>query len=227
MTALWRVELHSHTVWSKDCLVEFEKIIQRCEKRAIDRIAITDHNTADGALAMQKIAPDLVIVGEEIMTTHGEMLGYYMQESIPAGLTPEETIRLLREQGAVISVSHPFDRLRKGAWREEDLLKIIHLVDAIEIFNSRCIYKADNDRAAAFAEAHRLCGTAGSDAHTVREYGQAVTLLQPFHDAPTFLDAIRQAQYDKNYSSHFVHLGSTYAKWLKRLGLKKRLWAGG
>ena len=74
---------------------------------------------------MQKLAPDLVIVGEEIMTDRGEILGYFMRESIPAGLTPDETIRRLRDQGAVISVSHPFDRLRKGAWHEEDLLKII------------------------------------------------------------------------------------------------------
>ncbi|MFN8375222.1 MAG: PHP domain-containing protein [Anaerolineae bacterium] len=104
---LWNVDLHSHTKWSKDCLTEFEEIIKLAPKRGIDRIAITDHNTADGALAMQKLAPDLVIVGEEIMTTQGEILGYFLQESIPAGLTPLETIRRLRDQNAVISVSHP------------------------------------------------------------------------------------------------------------------------
>ncbi|MEP7293703.1 MAG: PHP domain-containing protein, partial [Chloroflexota bacterium] len=104
---LWNVELHSHTLWSKDCVVAFETIIRLCQQRGVDRIAITDHNTANGALAMQKLAPDLVIVGEEIMTDRGEILGYFMQESIPAGLTPDETIKRLREQGAVISVSHP------------------------------------------------------------------------------------------------------------------------
>ena len=81
MNQLWNVDLHSHTLWSKDCLTSFETIIQLCLRRGIDRIAITDHNTAAGALAMHKIAPDLVIVGEEIMTTEGEILAYFVQES--------------------------------------------------------------------------------------------------------------------------------------------------
>src|ERR1051325_3227419 len=143
MTERWNVDLHSHTLWSKDCLSKFETIIELCRRRGVDRIAITDHNTAEGALAMQKIAPDVVIVGEEIMTTEGEILAYFLTESIPAKLTPNETIRRLRDQGAVISVSHPFDRLRKGAWGEEALTRIADQVDAIEIFNARCLYTED------------------------------------------------------------------------------------
>src|SRR5262249_49471924 len=108
MTKTWNVDLHSHTLWSKDCLTEFDTILRLCDQREIDRIAITDHNTAEGALRLQKIAPHRVIVGEEVMTTKGEILAYFVRESIPAGLTPEETIRRLRDQGAVISVSHPF-----------------------------------------------------------------------------------------------------------------------
>src|ERR1044071_565137 len=82
MNERWNVELHSHTLWSKDCVVPFERIIELCHQRGVDRIAITDHNTAEGALAMQKLAPDLVIVGEEIMTPQGEILAYFMTESI-------------------------------------------------------------------------------------------------------------------------------------------------
>ncbi|MEM6282248.1 MAG: PHP domain-containing protein, partial [Chloroflexota bacterium] len=121
----WNVELHSHTCWSTDCLVKFDAIMRVCEERGIDKIAITDHNTADGALAFQKIAPDLVIVGEEIFTTQGELLAFFVRETIPKGLTPEETIKRLRDQGAFISVSHPFDKYRKGAWRKDDLDRII------------------------------------------------------------------------------------------------------
>ena len=117
---MWNVELHSHTYYSKDCLTRFDDIIRVCEERGVDKIAITDHNTAEGALAFQKIAPELVIVGEEIFTTEGEILAFYVKETIPKGLTPEETIKRLRDQGAVISVSHPFDKFRKGAWREQD-----------------------------------------------------------------------------------------------------------
>src|SRR5215813_14218552 len=133
MNERWNVDLHSHTLWSKDCLTSFDTIIRLCQQRGVDRIAITDHNTADGALAFQKIAPDLVIVGEEIMTPQGEILAYFVRESVPAGLSPEETIRRLRDQGAVISVAHPYDRLRQGAWKEDELLQIIDKVDAIEI----------------------------------------------------------------------------------------------
>ena len=224
----WHVDLHNHTLWSKDCLTEFETIVRLCQQRGVDRIAITDHNTADGALAMQKIAPDLVIVGEEIMTTQGELLAYFVRETIPAGLTPDETIQRLRDQGAVISVSHPFDRLRKGAWQEDDLVRIIDKVDAIEIFNARCIFPEDNDRALAFASQYGVVGTAGSDAHTRPEYGQAMTILRPFENDPEdFLEALQTAQYVKRLSGQYVHFGSTIAKWARKLGLKPRMWPGG
>jgi len=227
MTEHWNVDLHSHTLWSKDCLTEFETIIRLCKERGIDRIAITDHNTAEGALKMQKLAPELVIVGEEIMTTEGEILAYFVRESVPAKLTPDETIRRLRDQGAVISVSHPFDRLRKGAWGEEALLRIANKVDAIEIYNARCLYTEDNEKALAFAQKHGLPGTAGSDAHSRPEYGQAMTCLQPFEGPTDFLEAVRNADYVKRLSPFYVHGFSTAAKWSKKLGLKPRLWAGG
>lgn len=227
MSDLWNVDLHSHTRWSKDCLSEFETIIHLCLKRGIHRIAITDHNTADGAMAMQKMAPELVIVGEEIMTTEGEILAYFLRESVPAGLTPMETIRRLRDQGAVISVSHPFDRLRKGAWGKEALDRIRDHVDAIEVFNARCLYKEDNRQALTYASAHKLRGTAGSDAHSRPEYGQTLTQLPPFHDAASFLDALKAATYISRLSPVYVHGLSTAAKWSKKLGLKPRLWAGG
>lgn len=225
----WKVELHSHTLWSKDCITTFETIIDLCRRRGIDRIAITDHNTAEGALAFQKIAPELVIVGEEIMTDKGELLGYFMRESIPAGLSPSETIKRLRDQGAVISVSHPFDRLRKGAWETADLLHIIDQVDAIEIFNARCIYKQDNSKSVDFAREHRLMGTVGSDAHSRSEYGLATVQMQPFEGASDFLAALHAAQGHAvlHYSHPVVHVHSKTAKWSRKLGLRPRLWAGG
>lgn len=223
----WIVELHSHTLWSKDCIVSVETILDLCQQRGIDRIAITDHNTAEGALRMQEIAPDRIIVGEEIMTTQGELLGYFMRETIPAGLSPEETIRRLRDQGAVISVSHPFDRLRKGAWQEADLLRIIDQVDAIETFNARCMFSADNDRAQLFARAHGLIGTIGSDAHSRVEYGRALARMQPFNNADEFRRALKSIEHLPRYSSWWVHVSSKTAKWQKKLGLRRRLWEGG
>jgi predicted metal-dependent phosphoesterase TrpH len=227
MKAYWNIDLHSHTLWSKDCLTKFETIISLCQKRGIDKIAITDHNTTEGALAMQKLAPELVIVGEEIMTTQGEILASFVKETVPAGLTPDETIRRLRDQGAVISVSHPYDRFRKGAWEEADLLKIADKVDAIEVFNARCLAPDDNAKALAFAQKHGLKGTAGSDAHSWPEYGQAMVRVKPFSNEKEFLASLYEAEYIRRLSPAYVHGLSTLAKWSKKLGLRSRLWEGG
>lgn len=227
MSATWRVELHSHTIWSKDCLVKFETIRQICAQRTIDRIAITDHNTAEGALRMRELAPELIIVGEEIMTSRGELLGYFMSETVPPGLSPEETINRLRSQGAVISVSHPFDGMRKGAWEEADLLRILDQIDAIETFNARCIAPAYNQRAAEFARSHRLLATVGSDAHSEVEYGRALMEMTPFDSANAFRASLQTARPLARYSSPLVHFSSTWAKQAKKLGFAERLWEGG
>jgi predicted metal-dependent phosphoesterase TrpH len=221
MNTTWKVELHSHTEFSKDSLIKLEDVIRTCQKRGIDRIAITDHNTAEGALKLAEMAPDLIIVGEEIMTTQGEILAYFVRETIPPFLTPEETIKRLRDQGAVISVSHPYDRLRKGAWEESELLKIIDKVDALEVFNSRCIFSEDNDKAKALAAKHGKLATVGSDGHIAYEYGHATLRMQPFEGAGSFFESLKTAQQETSLSPKWVHLFSTIAKWTRKLGLSK------
>jgi predicted metal-dependent phosphoesterase TrpH len=217
----WKVELHSHTLYSKDCLTRLERVIETCRHKGIDRIAITDHNTAAGALALAKLAPDLVIPGEEIMTTRGEILAFFVREAIPRGLSPDETIRRLRDQGAVISVSHPYDRLRKGAWEESELHKIVDLVDAIEVFNSRCLFTEDNTRALAFALAHHKPGTVGSDAHIPYELGRATLRMPPFEGSGDFLESLKHATPATSISPAWVHGFSTVAKYVRKLGLSK------
>lgn len=227
MSETWKVELHSHTIYSRDCLTSLETVLANCQRKGIDRLAVTDHNTAEGALMLAKHAPDFVIVAEEIMTTQGELLGYFLKESIPAGLTPQETIRRLRDQGAVISVAHPYDRLRKGAWKEAELLAIIDQVDALETFNSRCLYAEDNAKALALADKFGKLHTVGSDAHTPYEFGRATLTMQPFEGAGSFFESLKTAKAETKLSPLWVHGLSTQAKWLKKLGLRKRLWAGG
>ncbi|NLX11385.1 MAG: PHP domain-containing protein [Chloroflexi bacterium] len=223
----WLIEMHCHTVWSKDSLNTFERISRVAERRKIDRILITDHNTAEGALEWAARNPDLFIPGEEIMTTGGELLAWFVKETVPRGLSPQETIQRLRDQGAVIGVAHPFDRVRRGAWALDQLREIVDLVDTIEVFNARCFFKTDNVQAAEFAAQHDKPGTAGSDAHIPYEYGRAMMRVAPFSDAAGLLDSIRSGELVARISPWWVHGGSTTAKWRKRLGLSKRMWEGG
>jgi len=215
---LWTVELHSHTIYSKDSLTRLEKLQALCQARGVDRLAITDHNTARAALEMARLYPMWIIPGEEIMTTKGEILAWYIREEVPAKLSPQDTIDRLKAQGAVIGVPHPFDSYRKGAWELDDLLQIVDQVDALEVFNSRCMRPEDNDEALAFAAQHPACSqTCGSDAHIAMEYGRSVMKMAPFpNTADGFRQALKTATRQEQISSPLVHLGSYYAKWMKR-----------
>ena len=214
-----RVEFHCHTIFSKDSLTKPEQLVNAARKKGLQRVIVTDHNSIGGALRAQKIAPELVIVGEEIMTTRGEILAAFVTEEIPARLTPRETIKRLRDQGAVISVAHPYDRLRKGAWEEPELLKIVDDVDALEVFNARCLYAEDNATALAFAESHGKLATVGSDGHITYEYGHATLHMQPFEGAGDFFEALKTATRETSSSPFWVHLFSSYAKFLRKRGL--------
>src|SRR5688572_30023194 len=146
-TSVWTVEFHCHTIFSEDSLTKPRDLVEACRRKGIDRVVVTDHNSIAGARAAQALDPKLVIVGEEILTTRGEILAAFVKEEVPAHLTPQETIRRLKDQDAFISVSHPFDEMRKGGWQENDLLEILPQVDAIEIYNSRCMYPRFNRNA--------------------------------------------------------------------------------
>jgi predicted metal-dependent phosphoesterase TrpH len=217
-----KIELHCHTYYSKDSLLFPEQLLQQCSLKGIDRIAITDHNTVEGAFEAAALDPDRVIIGEEIMTTEGELLGYYMNEIVPDGLSPIEAISHLREQGALISVSHPFDTMRPGSWKKEALLEILGLVDAIEVFNARTWTQAANNLAAELASSRGILGTAGSDAHTMRELGRAAMIVPDFHDAESMLQSLSNAQIHAQRSTPLVHLFSKYATFRKALGWKPR-----
>ncbi len=212
-----RVEFHCHTIFSKDCLLPPADLVKACRRKGLDRVIVTDHNTIAGARAAQAIDSDLVIVGEEIMTTRGEILAAFVREEIPQGLTPQETIRRLKDQGAFISVSHPFDRWRSGHWQEQDLLETLPGIDAIEVYNSRCMLPQFNQEAQQFAEKHNLAGTVGSDAHTAFELGRSCLELEPFEDAEGLRNVLRRGIPHVRRSPAWVRLTSRYAVLYKKL----------
>ncbi|MCD6401555.1 MAG: PHP domain-containing protein [Anaerolineales bacterium] len=214
------VDFHCHTIFSPDSLVTPERLIATCRAKSLDKVVVTDHNTIQGAVFARTIAPKMIIVGEEIMTTKGELLAFFVQEEIPSGLDPTQVIQLLKAQEAFISVSHPFDKFRKGHWNTEDLLKILPDIDAIETFNARCIFPSANWKAIKFAKEHGLSGTYGSDAHSTIELGHGSLFLPPFSDRLSLKQSLSLAYSPRLIlSPPWVHLFSRYASWRKRRGI--------
>ena len=216
-----KIELHCHTAASGDSLVRVKDLIRISRKRGVDRLAITDHNTIKAALYAKSIDPDLIIVGEEILTTKGELLAFFVKEEIPRGLLPEEALRRLKDQKAFISVSHPFDHFRHG-WNLRDLEEITPYIDAVEVFNARSFSTKINEAAKDYAKENNLLGTVGSDAHMLCEVGKATQSVPFFNDATTLKYALAQSTPNERYSSPMVRFGSTYAKMLKMIFGKDR-----
>lgn len=215
-----RVDLHSHTHFSRDGLTSPEDYVVRAVDARLDVAAVTDHNNIEGAMEVAKIAPFRVIISEEIKSLEGEIIGLFLKEPVKKGMTPEDTVRAIKEQGGIVVVPHPFDRFRKGsALGQEALVRIVEQVDLVEVFNARTVLRSDNSRAARFARNYGKLRSAGSDSHSPKEIGSVIVDMPDFDGPETFLAAVRQANFDVRYSSVFVHLLSTYAKLKWRLGL--------
>lgn len=210
MPNLINVDLHCHTSASSDAHIQLDKLIESCDRRGIDKVAITDHNTLTGALEGFSRWPDRIIPGLEIMTSRGELLAYYVWKPIEKGLEPYEAIQALKDQGAVISVSHPFDIFRNGGWKISWLLEIAPCLDAIETFNAHCITNLPNLRARLFASELCLAGTAGSDAHNQYEIGAAGLTLPTFQGAGELRNALKNA-------TRFGQRTSIYTRVIHRL----------
>lgn len=193
MAYLINVDFHCHTDSSADSNIHLDNLIEECDRKGIQKIAITDHNRIDGALGAASRWPTRIVPGLEIMTTRGELIAYYLKAPVESGLTPLETIESLKAQGAIISVSHPFDRWRNGGWKESWLLEILPYLDAFEIFNAHCINEKPNLIAKGFALRHQLVGMAGSDAHYIDEVGIAGLRMIDFNDATSLRQSLQSA----------------------------------
>jgi predicted metal-dependent phosphoesterase TrpH len=210
MTSL-RLDLHVHTRASHDCRSDYADVVATARARSLDRIAITDHNEIEGAFRARDLDPELVIIGEEVKTAEGvDVSGLFLSEKIPKGTSAVETVRAIREQGGLVYVPHPFAS-GKGLG-EEVLADIEPWVDIVEVFNARVHRPEFNERARRWAEQRDLPGGAGSDAHTLREIGRGVVEVPSYKGLSGFLEALRAGRVDGCYSSYFVHLASTWAR---------------
>jgi predicted metal-dependent phosphoesterase TrpH len=201
-----KIDLHVHTEYSSDCRIKIGQLIAAVMKTHLDGIAITDHNGIDGALAVRKTAHFVVIIGEEIETADGEIIGLFLIQKINPGLTLLDTIQSIKEQGGLVLVPHPFDHLRSSAIKTETLVNLIEHIDIIEAFNARNVFQKDNDLAQQFALNNRKAVAAGSDAHTQSEIGNAYVDINRFTGPADFLTNLDSATLTENKSSLAYHL---------------------
>ena len=214
-----KIDLHTHTRCSKDCVNDYDRIITSVQRAGLDGIAVTDHNEFKGAIEMQKRAPFIVIPAEEIKTSRGEIIGLFLKEWIPAGLQPVETVDRIHEQGGLAYVPHPYDEVRGSRIERAALEEVTPIIDILEVFNARNALPRYNSRALAYAQEHNLLGGAGSDSHTYGEYGRAYVDVAPFTDAQSFLEAMRAGSWHGRLSSPLVHARTRVDRTMKILGL--------
>ena len=157
----------------------------------MDCLAVVDHNTVEGSLIVASMNPPFkVITGEEILTSEGEIIGFFLRETIPPGSSPEETIQQIHAQGGVACVPHPYDRFRSSAMQEKTLERIAPLLDAVEVANSRTLPFQNLSRPEQFAQKHNKPRGAGSDSHTPAEIGRTYVEIAPFDNPQEFLKAL-------------------------------------
>jgi hypothetical protein len=196
------VDLHMHTDHSYDCATPVEVLLAEARARGLWAIAITDHNEISGAHEARAKAEGIkVIVAEEVKTAgQGEVIGLFIEDKIPRGLTLRETIAEIKHQGGLVYIPHPFDRLHSVP-DYEHLLPVLDQIDAIEVFNPRVAIAEFNDEAVRFAAKYRIPAGAGSDAHVPQGLGSVRIRMRDFDGPEEFLQSLREADIVRNPAS--------------------------
>jgi predicted metal-dependent phosphoesterase TrpH len=186
--------MHTHCDASPDSRTPVEEQARAIVAARLDGVCATDHNTIEGALRLQQVAVGFtVIVGEEIRSRDGEIIGLFLDQLIPPELSAEETISRIKEQGGLVVVPHPFSPTRPNPLARTALDRLWPLIDALEVLNGRKEFPADNTKAAKYARERGIPGTAGSDAHQASEIGRAFVEIEPFQSAEELRQALKTA----------------------------------
>lgn len=206
-----KADLHIHTEYSIDCMTPLESVISRCLEVGLDCIAISDHGTTEGAMKLKSMAPFYVIVAEEILTPDGEIMGMFLKETIPSGLPIEEAISRIREQDALVCIPHPFSTIARHGLGARMMEKLVEHLDIVEVFNARNLLPSNSVKAQLFAEKYNLPQSAGSDAHTVPEIGNAYIQMPEFNGKDDFLEALKKGTISGQRTNPIAHLRSSWA----------------
>ena len=182
-----RIDLHLHTSASFDCRVPPLEVGRRCRQIGLSPIFLTDHDTIDGAQSLMEAQP--VVIGQEILTTEGELIGLFLDEAVPQRLSPEEAIAAVKGQGGLVYLEHPYDTGRRNL-REMAIERIADQIDIVEVFNGRSQPEI-NRRAEELRGSLGVPAGAGSDAHTLAEIGGVYVEMESFDGAQDFLQKLR------------------------------------
>ena len=213
-----RVDMHTHCEASPDSLTPVRVQAARIREVGLDVVFATDHDTIDGALRLRELAAGYrVIIGEEISSADGDIVALFLERVVARGLSGEETIARIHDQGGLVCVPHPFSRNRNHRIRRAALERLWPTVDCIETFNAREAFRSDNERAARFAAERGIPGALGSDAHTPWELGRVHLEMDDFNDPQTFIVSLRGGVQHGTLAGLGVHLHTRYAKIVKWL----------
>ncbi len=190
-----RVDMHVHTMWSGDSTTTPDEIAEAVVRTGVDVICVTDHHAIEGARRLARTLPCRVVVGEEVATHTGELIGLFLTERIPQGLPARETAERIRAQGGLVYVPHPFDPMRRNL-AEETLVDLTErgLIDAVEVINAKTSLDSLNARASRWAHDHRLAAGAGSDSHVPEALAAAVVEMPDFDGPGSFLAALAEGR---------------------------------
>lgn len=213
-----RADFHIHTRYSPDSDMHPKALVAKCLKAGLGCIAVTDHNTIEGALETARIAPFIVIVGEEVKSSGGEIIGLFLNQQVAKGLTPLETVQAIKKQGGLVSIPHPFDTFRRSVITPAALAEVLPHADIIEGFNARNTFQSANRKAQELARQRGLPISAVTDSHTTFEVGRTYTELREFDGTLSgLLLALADARLVARPVTPLIHLLTRYTKVRKRL----------
>jgi predicted metal-dependent phosphoesterase TrpH len=214
-----KVDMHTHSEYSPDSRTPLASQAAAVKAAGLHVVCATDHNTIEGALRLRELADGFrVIVGEEVSSSDGEIIGLFLDKPVPRGLSAEETIARIHDQGGLVSVPHPFSRNRRFHLRRAALERVWKDNDCIEVFNAREAFTQDNLRAAAFAKDKGLPGAVGSDAHRASEIGRAWVEVEDFAGRDDFIAALREGSVIGKLTGNYIHV-------LTRFDVIRNWWA--
>lgn len=222
--ALAFADFHVHTRFSRDSLLGEDRFIRLAIERGLTHVAITNHNNVEGAIAVRDRVAALgmedrlrIILGEEVSSSEGEVVGIFLTETIPAGRSADETADAIHQQGGLVTIPHPYDPFRRSHIREAPLLALAEAgkIDAIEVFNSRVTFARHNERALELATRYGIAGIACSDAHSGLEVAMSFNALPAFETADELRASLRENEWHGSRSTKLIHLTTRWAVWSK------------